>query len=184
MAAVVLARQGARVTAFDLSPGYIEEARSRASANAVSIQFVRADGHRLPFGDGTFDRVWGNAVLHHLDIEAAGKELFRVLRPGGVAVFCEPWGQNPMLNWARRRLPYRGKERTPDESPLCRSHLRRLRKLFPAVDVEGFQLLSMVRRVLPQGRIAAGLDWCDAMLLSRIPTLSTWCRYVVITLRR
>ena len=36
MASVVLARRGARVTAFDLSPGYLDEARRRAVANGVA----------------------------------------------------------------------------------------------------------------------------------------------------
>ena len=108
MAAVVLARRGARVTAFDLSPGYLAEARRRARANGVDVAFVQADGQRLPFADASFDRVWGNAVLHHLDLGRAAAELSRVLRPGGLAVFCEPWGENPLLDWARRRLPYPG----------------------------------------------------------------------------
>ncbi len=118
MASVVLARRGGRVTAFDLSPGYLQEARRRTEANGVNVSFVRADGERLPFADASFDRVWGNAVLHHLDVTIAARELHRVLAPGGVAVFCEPWGENPLLNLARRRLPYPGKERTPDEIPL------------------------------------------------------------------
>src|SRR5438128_283229 len=44
MAAVVLARRGARVTAFDLSHGYLDEALARARANNVSVDFVKADG--------------------------------------------------------------------------------------------------------------------------------------------
>src|SRR5262245_8040667 len=88
MAAVVLARRGARVMAFDLSPGYLAEARNRARANGVCVDYVCADGERLPFADGSFDRVWGNAVLHHLDMDRAARELRRVLRPGGSAVFC------------------------------------------------------------------------------------------------
>src|SRR5262245_10724093 len=36
MAAVVLARRGAHVTAFDLSSGYVAEARARAAANEVA----------------------------------------------------------------------------------------------------------------------------------------------------
>jgi ubiquinone/menaquinone biosynthesis C-methylase UbiE len=184
MAAVVLARRGARVTAFDLSPGYLEEARARAAANGVAVAFAQADGERLPFADGVFDRVWGNAVLHHLDMERAGRELFRVLRPGGRAVLCEPWGENAVLNWARRRLPYPGKERTPDEQPLRRHHIRILKQVFPRVEVQGFQLLSMARRVLHWRRLVAALDAWDAMLLARVPALERFCRYAVLTLHR
>ncbi len=97
MAAVAMARAGASVTAFDLSPGYVNETRERAAANGVSVECVTADGEELPFADATFDAVWGNAILHHLDLAKAGRELRRVLKPGGVAVFCEPWGGNPLL---------------------------------------------------------------------------------------
>ncbi len=184
MAAVVLARRGARVTALELSAGYLAEARRRAAVNGVLVDFVQADAERLPFADGSFDRVWGNAVLHHLDLRVAGRELRRVLAPGGVAVFCEPWGENPLLEWARRRLPYPGKERTPDERPLRRRDLRRLQESFPDLDYQGFQLLAMVRRVLRPGRLVAGLDWCDERLLRRVPALQRFCRYAVLTLRR
>ncbi|HJT78357.1 MAG TPA: class I SAM-dependent methyltransferase, partial [Gemmataceae bacterium] len=109
MAAVVLARRGARVTACDLSLAYLQEAQARARANGTDVAFAQADGERLPFADGSFDAVWGNAILHHLDVRTAARELYRSLRPGGVAVLCEPWGGNPLLSWARRRLPYPGK---------------------------------------------------------------------------
>jgi SAM-dependent methyltransferase len=183
MAAVVLARRGARVTAFDLSGGYLAEARERAAANECAIDFVQADGERLPFADGSFDAVWGNAILHHLDLNIAGREIRRVLRPGGVAVFCEPWGGNPLVQFARRWLPYRGKHRTADEEPLGPKHLAALREVFPDLQVEGFQLLSMVRRLVPVAALARTLGRFDEQLLSRFPTLAKWCRYVVLTLR-
>jgi SAM-dependent methyltransferase len=184
MAAVVLARRGGRVTALDLSPGYLAEARRRARANGAAVDFVQADGERLPFADDSFQRVWGNAVLHHLDLGAAAGELRRVLQPGGVAVFCEPWGENPLLDWARRFLPYPGKERTPDERPLRLRDLRPLRAAFPRLQIEGFQLLSMARRVLGPGGLAAALDRVDRGLLRRVPPLHRFCRYVVLTLHR
>jgi SAM-dependent methyltransferase len=184
MAAVVLARRGARVTALDLSGRYLGEARRRARANDVVIQFVQGDGNRLPFADASFDRVWGNAILHHLDLRHAARELYRVLRPGGCAVFCEPWGDNPLLEWARRRLHYPGKQRTPDEQPLRQADLQRLREVFPSMQVEGFQLLSMLRRVLPPGRLLNGLKWCDEHLLTHVPQLQRFCRYVVLTFYR
>jgi SAM-dependent methyltransferase len=184
MAAVVLARARADVTAFDLSPGYVAEARARAHANGVRIACTVADGEELPFADAAFDVVWGNAILHHLDLARAGRELFRVMKPGAVAVFCEPWGGNPLLSFARKRLPYRGKDRTPDEQPLTRRALRPLRDIFPNTTVQGFQLLGMIRRVWNSPRICRMLDRADARLLRWLPPLANWCRYAVITLRK
>jgi SAM-dependent methyltransferase len=184
MAATVLARRGARVTAFDLSPGYLAEARARCRANGALVAFAQADGERLPFADASFPRIWGNAVLHHLDVDRAGRELWRVLAPGGFAVFCEPWGENPLLSWARHSVPYPGKQHTPDERPLTRQQVRRLEAIFPRVDLRGFQLLSMVRRVLGDGRLVGGLSWCDAQLLRWLPRLQRFCRYAMLTLHK
>jgi len=184
MAAVVLARAGARVTAFDLSGGYIGEAHRRAFANQVDIDFVQADGERLPFADSSFNRIWGNAVLHHLNVDVAARELHRVLCPGGLAVFCEPWGENALLNWARGRMPYPGKQRTADESPLRAEHVRVLETIFPRVHSRGFQLLAMARRLIGSGRVSEGLDRCDRSLFAHFPRLQRYCRYILITLHR
>lgn len=183
MAAVVLARRGGWVTAFDLSDGYVAEAGARARANGAAVDLVQADGHRLPFADGSFDRVWGHAVLHHLDVPRAACELRRVLRPGGVAVFCEPWGGNPLLRWAREHWPYPGKERTAGEAPLVPGQLEQLREVFGEVEVNGYQLLGMVRRLGVPGRLARLLDRVDSRLLRGRPRLARWCRYTVLTLR-
>jgi SAM-dependent methyltransferase len=183
MAAVVMARAGADVTAFDLARGYLREASQRAAANGVRVHFAQADGERLPFGNATYDRVWGNAVLHHLSLERAAPELRRILRPGGVAVFCEPWGENLCLSWARRRLGYPRKHRTADEQPLRQPQVGVLQHFFTHVNVQGVQLCAMASRILGQGRLTAALEYCDTLLLSRAPGLRRWCRYVVITLR-
>src|SRR5262249_21826233 len=129
-------------------------------------------------------RVWGTAVLHRLGLDMAARELHRVLRPGGVAVFCEPWGENPLLEWARRRLPYPGKGRTPGERPLRLRDVRRLRGVFPRVEMQGFQLLSMAGRVLPWGWLLGLLRRWDAWCCLRVPGLQRWCRYMVLTLWR
>jgi SAM-dependent methyltransferase len=185
MAAVVLARRGANVSGFDLSHGYIAEARHRAIANGVSIQLQQADAEHLPFADQSFDAVWGCAILHHLDLDRAGSELRRIMRPSGVAVFCEPWGGNPLLNLARSRFPYPGKKRTPDERPLRSIDLESLRRLFPRLEVRGFQLLGMLRRALrQQPRAGDRLHRWDTALLRRFPIMEKWCRYVVVTLRK
>jgi hypothetical protein len=128
--------------------------------------------------------VWGNAVLHHLNLRKVASELRRVLAPGGVAVFCEPWGENPLLAWARWSLPYPGKGRTAHEQPLRRRDLVPLRQAFPNLECRGFQFLAMARRVLKPGRLMSALQCCDSLLLQGMPLLRGLCRYVVLTLRR
>jgi SAM-dependent methyltransferase len=186
MASVVLTRRGAQVTAFDLSPWYVAEAQERAQVNAVgdAIEFVQASAEDLPFADRAFDGVWGHAILHHLDLGQAAAELARVLKPGGLAVFCEPWGENPLLEWARRRLPYTGKQRSPDEQPLRRRDLTILRRHFREVSCQPYQLLTMVRRVWPTMPLRGPLQTCDRALLARWPSLGRFCRYMVLSLRR
>lgn len=183
MAAVILARQGAEVCAVDISAGYIAETRRRATLNGVRVQCVQADGEALPFANASFDRVWGHAIVHHLRVKRATAEVARILRPGGVAVFCEPWGGNPLLEIARRYLPYPGKERTPEERPLTSGRLAHLRPYFSHIQVEGFQLLAGIRRL----GWHTGIKWLERLehrLLQRCPALWQWCRYVVITCRK
>ena len=180
MASVVLARRGAIVTACDLSPGYVREARARADANGVDIHLLVCNGECLPFADASFERIWGNAILHHLDLSRAAVEIHRVLTPGGIAVFCEPWAGNRWLNWARGGLRYPGKLRTADETPLASRDLDQLRRVFPSLQAHGHQLLSMLGRVVKQPALVSGLAWCDAIVLRHLPRWQHYCRYVVV----
>ena len=70
---------GATVNAFDLSPKYVKEAELRARANRVNAIFRTADAEQLPYANESFDAIWGNAILHHVDLDQAAKELKRVL---------------------------------------------------------------------------------------------------------
>ncbi|MGL6077066.1 MAG: class I SAM-dependent methyltransferase [Fimbriiglobus sp.] len=183
MAAVVMARAGAKVSAFDLSPGYVAEAEARAAANGVRVTCHVAAGESLPYADASFDIVWGNAILHHLDLQLAGAELYRVLKPGGVAVFAEPWGQNPVLNFARARLPYPGKGHTDDEAPLRGRDLAPLCEHFPELTWQGYQLFGMAQRLIGP-RWARPLHTLDRISFAACPRLKNWARYVVIVLNR
>jgi SAM-dependent methyltransferase len=181
-ASIPAAERGARVTASDLVPELLEAGRERAGD--LELDWVQADAEHLPFADGSFDAVWGSAILHHLDLKRAGEELRRVLKPGGVAVFCEPWGGNRLLEFARKYLPYPGKHRTPDERPLRSRDLDPLRQHFPALEFQGFQFLGMLRRVFRRESLTGGwLDQLDSGLLWLAPPFKNWCRYVVIRLR-
>jgi ubiquinone/menaquinone biosynthesis C-methylase UbiE len=70
------------VTGLDPSPQMLDLARRLAP----KCTFTVAEAERLPFDDGSFDRVVSCLAVHHipanLRAEAAG-QMFRVLRPGG-----------------------------------------------------------------------------------------------------
>ena len=68
----------------DLSPGMVEAAKANAEMLGFSVQGKVADAERIPYDDNTFDIVVGHAVIHHIpDVEAAFREILRVLKPGG-----------------------------------------------------------------------------------------------------
>jgi SAM-dependent methyltransferase len=67
-----------RVTCLDRSEEMLAIARCRASDEA-RLTFVRGDGVRLPFGDGSFDLVTCTLALHHFEPEPA-RALLRELR--------------------------------------------------------------------------------------------------------
>jgi SAM-dependent methyltransferase len=89
-AAILAAKQGARVTGLDLSPGLIAIARERSTEAGVDVEWLEGDAQSLPFEDDSFDRVI-SAIGHMFapDHKRTADELSRVCRPGGrIAVAC------------------------------------------------------------------------------------------------
>ncbi len=101
---VELAVRGARVCALDFAPARLALAPRLAEAAGVELSCVAGDCHRLPFDDSSFELVYGNAVLAHLDRARALSEVRRVLKPGGRLVLVEPLEAHPLLRLYRRRL--------------------------------------------------------------------------------
>jgi SAM-dependent methyltransferase len=106
--ALNLAQQGLveRVVATDISPGMLATLSETAGRLGLPARTQVTDAEGLPFGDESFDLVFGHAVLHHLpDLDAALAEFRRVLRPGGTIAFCgEPSRYGDLL----AALPKRG----------------------------------------------------------------------------
>lgn len=88
IASYALAREGFAVTALEPDPSLLVgtgSIRALAAESRLPIQVVEEFSERLPFADGSFDVVFARAVLHHTrDLEAACREFFRVLKPGGL----------------------------------------------------------------------------------------------------
>lgn len=83
---VLMAQCGAReVIGVDLSPVNIESARKRARQKGLDqVRFEQARLSSIPFTDESFDIVWCNGVLHHMEDPDKGLlEVSRVLKTGG-----------------------------------------------------------------------------------------------------
>ena len=64
----------------------------------VPAELAQVDIASLPFPDGCFDKVLLSEVLEHLTDDAAGlRELWRVLKPGGVVAVSVPHANYPFL---------------------------------------------------------------------------------------
>jgi ubiquinone/menaquinone biosynthesis C-methylase UbiE len=78
-----------RATATDISPGMLTTLRENAKELGLKVETVTTEAEQLPFEDGSFDLVFGHAVLHHIpDLAGGFAEFRRVLRPGGTLAFC------------------------------------------------------------------------------------------------
>ena len=81
------ARAGADYTGIDLTEAAIDLARERFALSGLKGDFRVSDAENLNFPDDSFDLVYSHGVLHHTpDIEAAIREIHRVLKPGGRAM--------------------------------------------------------------------------------------------------
>lgn len=89
--AIPAARAGARVTGIDIATNSIEQARARAQAEGLDVQFDEGDAEELPYKDASFDLVVSLiGAMFAPRPERAASELVRVCRPGGRIV---------MANW-------------------------------------------------------------------------------------
>ena len=81
-----MAKHGMSITAIDLTDVAIETVKKRFADNDIHANFRAADACNLPFDDDAFDYVYSFGVLHHVaDTEKSIEEVFRVLKPSGVA---------------------------------------------------------------------------------------------------
>jgi SAM-dependent methyltransferase len=101
---------------------------------------IKLDATDIPYGDSTFDCIIFNHILEHIpNYQKALSEIYRVLKPNGIAILQTPYSElfhenfeNSGINTDELRLFFYGKE----------DHVRFFGKkpLFKALESAGFQL--------------------------------------------
>lgn len=139
--AFLLAGRAEQVVAVDICPQMLSIARAKARRRprAGRIQFLLADGLRLPFAADSFDCVATAFALRNVaDLRLALAEMHRVVRPGGRVVCLE-----------LTRSPLR---------PLAAVHAFYLAGLIPALghwlagQAEAYRFLSVSLSQFPDAR--------------------------------
>lgn len=87
--AILLSTRGYEVTGIDFCKPMLEKARAKAP-KGVSLKFIEADANQLPFPNGSFQAVTNAFSLRNLpNLKTAFLETYRVLTPGGTALFLD-----------------------------------------------------------------------------------------------
>ena len=137
----IFRKTGAELYSIDISPELLVKARERCP---TGVRFLECDIEDLPFRDGFFDAAVGIRVLHHLDMEAAFREIVRTPKRGGRIAFCEPNMMNPQI-LIQKNVPFikRMMGDTPDETAFFKWGMKRFlgERGFTGIEAEPFDFL-------------------------------------------
>ena len=124
----LLVRLGIRPVSLDLSVEMLQRGRQRLLADSRiefrdDAAFVAGRGQELPFVDESFEGVLCLNALHHQPAYAVAlREIYRVLKPGGRAVFSEPGTAHAEAPLSEFRM----REESVVEKPVWLPHIHRL----------------------------------------------------------
>jgi SAM-dependent methyltransferase len=185
---LLLAQRGARLVSVDISESLIKLAGRRLDVNGLggAAQFVVASAHDLPIASASIDVVLGIAILHHLDLDATSREVHRVVKPGGRAIFQEPVRDSRLMRAVRRCIPYRAPDVSPFERPLTSPELRRFARPLSSSSVRAFSLPFVhVAQAVP-GLRQYVMPAChlSGAILKRVPALTPFSGVRVLTVTK
>ena len=93
-----LVQKSDRVMGLDISP----VALNRAKQNVPQAKYVEGLAQAMPFSDNQFDLVHTSAALHEMnpqELEQIFKEVYRVLKPGGIFTLVDFHQPQNQLFW-------------------------------------------------------------------------------------
>jgi 2-polyprenyl-3-methyl-5-hydroxy-6-metoxy-1,4-benzoquinol methylase len=151
-----LAHLGYEVSGFDISDENIRVAHDLAKKYNLedTTLFTVQTAENLDYENDYFDTVVGIDILHHVNITNCLKEICRVLKPGGTAVFREPI-ESPIfdpirnLSIVKRFVPNTcsfDRHITEDEKKLSQSEVRLIRSSTQNCQITYFDITARFSR--------------------------------------
>lgn len=171
---------GAHITAVDISPDLLEEAR-RKGLPADSVRFIEKPFEECEV-DGPFDAVIGSSILHHLNLDESLPKILALLKPGGMMSFAEPNMLNPQI-LLQKNIPWL-KERlgdSPDETAFVRWSFASLLKGKGYTDIR-ISPFDWLHPFTPEPLIGAVSSL--GKILEKIPVIREFSGSLLITCRR
>ena len=176
---IQMAKQGAaQVHGVDISSVAIKNANQLAENEHVENQccYEVMDAENMTYDDNTFDIIHEYGALHHVELEAAYKDVSRVLKPSGKFICTEALRHNPFIHAYRNRTP---KVRTEWEVEhiLGVPEIMLGKKYFHEVKIRHFHLASIAavpfRKTPIFKPLLAGLNLVDDVFIkdSRLEAL-------------
>ena len=170
--------------AIDISEVAVEKCREKYKG-LDKARFEVMTAEQLLFEDAKFNLIYGSGIIHHLDIDISMKQISRCLKKGGSAVFFEPLGHNPFINFYRKLTP---KSRSQDEHPLLAEDLEKIREYFQEVEEHYFVLFSLVavpfRNLRGFKNIYKKISSIENWIMCKIPYLKKYCWIIVLKLKK
>ena len=180
------AQQEAKVTAIDISPESVQHLEQFSEEKKVKAQALLMNAEKLDFGNETFDCIYLNSVLMHVDHEAVFRECHRVLKPQGKLVVLEPVQGNLLLGVYRRFFsPYAALK--PKYMNL--KEFKRFQYLFATLEHKEFYLSALAAFPLyffcsdkqHASMVSRPLEKIDRGLLTVFPFFRSWCWVTAIS---
>lgn len=181
--ALNLAKAGADVHAFDLSPDSIKVANQRAKRENLDIDFREMMAENLDYADDMFDIVIARDILHHVEVQECLKEIIRVTKKRGVFLanevyshsftdkirysnFVDKWLYPKMVRFIYGdKKPYI----TEDEEKLTEAEVKLLKEAISDLEVHSY-FNVFVTRIIPDRFVWASK--MDRILLKVLMPLS------------
>ncbi len=193
---LLFAKLGYEVFGFDLAQTNVNIANSLAEQYGLAdrTHFSVSVAEELNYPADYFDLIVGTDILHHVEIRQALAECFRVLKPGGLALFHEPvrvsifdtLRETSFGRWLVPKTVSLDRQVTEDEKKLTADDLAVVSSFAAAYSARHFLLFSRLNRFVGSlhPALPVWLSKLDAWLFTWLPFCRIFAGIRVIELRK